>query len=155
MYIHSHILTPSFIQWVARAIESAREFFHEHVREPSQGAWVDTSYKHINIMLYVYICVFMHVCMCVCACMCVHLSSHTHQTAIAKELIWNEHTAITDVAALEDAKKSLSRMLEVPFTFTFALDSMTTVSVCVCLFVASCSSHAPIDRTQRLVYFAS
>lgn len=32
--------------------------------------------------------------------------------AIAKELIWNEHAAITDVAALEDAKKSLSRMLE-------------------------------------------
>jgi len=39
------------------------------------------------------------------------------KTAIAKELIWNEHESITDVAALEDAKKSLSRMLEASLGF--------------------------------------
>ncbi len=39
------------------------------------------------------------------------------KTAIAKELIWNEHESITDVAALEDAKKSLSRMLEASLDF--------------------------------------
>jgi len=53
--------------WVAQAVESTREFFTEHVSEPSR--------------------------------------------AIFKELIWNEHESITDVAALEDAKQSLARML--------------------------------------------
>jgi nuclear-control-of-ATPase protein 2 len=52
---------------VAQAVRSTREFFLEHVSEPSR--------------------------------------------AIAKELIWNEHESITDVAALEDAKESLARML--------------------------------------------
>jgi hypothetical protein len=33
--------------------------------------------------------------------------------AIIKELIFNEHDSITDVAALADAKHSLVRMLEV------------------------------------------
>lgn len=55
-------------RWVAQAVESTREFFQEHVSEPSN--------------------------------------------AIIKELIWNEHENITDVAALEDAKQSLARMLE-------------------------------------------
>lgn len=54
-------------RWVAQAVESTREFFTEHVSEPSR--------------------------------------------AIFKELIWNEHESITDVAALEDAKQSLARML--------------------------------------------
>jgi|EP00624_Nannochloropsis_granulata_P007358 nuclear-control-of-ATPase protein 2 len=53
--------------WVAQAVQSTREFFTEHVSEPSR--------------------------------------------AIFKELIWNEHESITDVAALEDAKQSLTRML--------------------------------------------
>ena len=34
---HTAFALPLFRQWVARAIESAREFFHEHVKEPSQG----------------------------------------------------------------------------------------------------------------------
>lgn len=54
-------------RWVAQAVRSTREFFLEHVSEPSR--------------------------------------------AIAKELIWNEHESITDMAALEDAKESLARML--------------------------------------------
>ena len=55
-------------KYFAKAIQSTREFFSEHVVEPSKAIW--------------------------------------------KELIWNEHESITDVAALQDAKQSLTRMLE-------------------------------------------
>lgn len=38
---------------------------------------------------------------------------HTQIEAIVKELIFNEHESITDAAALQDARQSLKRMLEV------------------------------------------
>lgn len=64
--------------------------------------------------------------------------------AIAKELLFNEHAAITDVAALEDAKKSLSRMLEARDLD----DVQSRMTGVVCLFLAwSSTTQQPQDPT--------
>jgi len=80
--------------WVAQAVQSTREFFNEHVSEPSR--------------------------------------------AIFKELIWNEHESITDVAALEDAKQSLTRMLA-----DFVKDTNPKLSEKVCLSSISLKTSVP------------